>query len=78
MRSWFLGHKGWISFGVFTQGGVYGVPDGIFYSFPVEVANGKWSIVKGLKIEDHQKKRLEFTANELLEERKAIESMLKV
>ena len=78
MRSWFLGHKGWISFGVYSPGGLYGVPEGLFYSYPVEVANGKWSIVKGLTINDAQKKRLEHTTNELLEERKAVESMLKV
>lgn len=78
MRSWFLGHKGWISFGVYSPGGLYGVPEGIFYSYPVEVNNGKWTIVKGLSISPEQKKRLDHTTNELLEERKAIEQMLKV
>jgi malate dehydrogenase len=78
MRSWFLGHKGWISFGVYSPGGLYGIPEGVFYSYPVEVANGKWNIVKGLTINADQQKRLQHTTNELLEERKSIESLLKI
>lgn len=51
MRSWFLGHDhDWISFGAWSNGNPYGIPDGIYYSFPVTVTNQKWSIVQGLKI----------------------------
>lgn len=49
MKSWFLGHDNdWISFGAWSNGNPYGVPEGIYYSFPVTVTNQKWSIVKGL------------------------------
>lgn len=79
MRSWFLGHThDWISFGIWSNGNPYNVPDGLFYSFPVTVQNKEWTIVPGLDICEDQRKRLAFTANELLEERKAIESLLKV
>lgn len=79
MRSWFQGHThDWVSFGIWSTGNTYGVPEGLFYSFPVTVANKKWSIVPGLEIGAEQRARLDKTANELLEERKAIESLLKV
>lgn len=49
MRSWFLGHNNdWISFGAWSNGNQYGVPEGIYYSFPVTVQNKQWSIVNGL------------------------------
>ena len=59
------------SMGVISDGNSYGVPEGIMYSFPTEIApGGKWKIVDGLKINDFSKDRMEKTAKELLEERK--------
>jgi len=79
MRSWFLGHNhDWVSFGVHSNGNKYNVPEGVFYSFPVTVENKEWSIVNGLEINEAQRARMTTTANELLEERKAIEHLLKV
>lgn len=79
MRSWFLGHThDWVSFGAWSNGNTYGVPEGIYYSFPVTIQNQKWSVVNGLNISAEQRQRMTHTANELLEERKAIESILKV
>lgn len=73
MRSWFQGHNhDWISFGAWSTGNPYGIPEGLFYSFPVLVNNKKWSIVKGLEIDAEQRARMENTAKELLDERKAI------
>lgn len=79
MRSWFLGHNNdWISFGAWSTGNPYNIADGIYYSFPVTVTNRKWSIVNGLQISPEQRVRMDKSAQELLEERKAIESMLKI
>jgi malate dehydrogenase len=79
MRSWFLGHKhDWVSFGIWSTGNTYQVPEGLFYSFPVTVENREWSIVNGLTINENQRHKMTVTANELLEERKAIEHLLKV
>jgi malate dehydrogenase len=51
MRSWFLGHShDWISFGAWSTGNSYNVPEGLYYSFPVTIQNKKWSIVNGLNI----------------------------
>lgn len=79
MKSWFLGHKhDWVSFGIWSDNNPYQVPEGLYYSFPVTVENKEWSIVSGLEINAEQRAKMTKTANELLEERKAIESLLKV
>lgn len=79
MRSWFLGHNhDWISFGIWSNNNTYNVPEGLFYSFPVTVTNKEWNIVTGLKINSEQRAKMDKTANELVEERKAIESLLKL
>jgi len=73
MRSWFLGHShDWISFGIHSTGNPYNIPDGLFYSFPTIVQNKEWSIVTGLTFNEKQRAKLTTTANELVEERKAI------
>ena len=79
MKSWFLGHNhDWVSFGIYSDNNPYNVPEGLFYSFPVTVQNREWSIVTGLEINQEQRAKMTKTANELVEERKAIESLLKV
>lgn len=79
MRSWFLGHNhDWISFGAWSTGNQYGIPDGIYYSFPVTVTNRQWSVVNGLQISPEQRVRMDKSAQELLDERKAIEGLLKI
>ncbi|PAN39456.1 hypothetical protein PAHAL_7G244100 [Panicum hallii] len=70
MRDWILGTpKGmWVSMGVYSDGS-YGVPEGIFYSFPVTCEKGEWSIVQGLQVDDFARSKMELSANELDEER---------
>ncbi|GJN26806.1 hypothetical protein PR202_gb14766 [Eleusine coracana subsp. coracana] len=72
MRDWILGTpKGtWVSMGVYSDGS-YGVPEGIFYSFPVTCEKGEWTIVQGLQIDEFARSKMELSANEL-EEEKAI------
>ena len=53
MRSWFQGHShDWVSFGAWSNGNTYNIPEGLYYSFPVTVSNGKWSVVNGLNINE--------------------------
>ena len=79
MKSWFLGHNhDWISFGIWSDKNPYQVPEGLFYSFPVTVQNKEWSIVTGLSISEEQRVKMTKTANELVEERKAVEHLLTV
>jgi len=70
IRDWVLGTpKGtWVSMGVYSDGS-YDVPPGIIYSYPVTCENGSWSIVQGLPINGFSRKKLDATANELVEEK---------
>ncbi|XP_006653652.1 malate dehydrogenase, cytoplasmic-like [Oryza brachyantha] len=71
MRDWILGTpKGtWVSMGVYSDGS-YGVPEGIFYSFPVTCEKGEWSIVQGLQIDDFARSKMDASVTELKEEKR--------
>ena len=54
--------------GVFSDGS-YGTPEGVMFSFPVTIADQKWSIVQGLAMDDFAKEKMAATGKELCEER---------
>ena len=59
-----------MSMGVLSDGGSYGVPAGLMYSFPVRIsADRSWEIVGGLTISEFARERMEATAAELIEEK---------
>jgi malate dehydrogenase len=61
----------YVSMGVNSDGNLYGVPEGVNFSFPVEILpGGNWRVVNGLSINDFARARLTKTGAELLEERK--------
>uniref|UniRef100_A0A7S2INJ7 Malate dehydrogenase n=1 Tax=Haptolina brevifila TaxID=156173 RepID=A0A7S2INJ7_9EUKA len=69
MHDWVSGTLGkMVSMAVDSTGNSYGVPDGLFYSFPVTCADGKWTIVDGLPIDDFSRNKMDVTAEELAEE----------
>merc|ERR1712098_490483 len=70
MKSWFSSTPAddWVSMGVFSDGS-YGTPEGVMFSFPITIENGKWSIVQGLVMSDFAKEKLAVTGKELCEER---------
>merc|ERR1712076_86192 len=70
MKSWFgsTPTDDWVSMGVFSDGS-YGTPEGVMFSFPVTLADKKWTIVQGLKVDDFAKDKLALTGKELCEER---------
>lgn len=70
IRDWVLGTpKGtWVSMGVYSDGS-YDVPPGLIYSYPVTCANGEWSVVQGLSINEFSRAKLNATADELAEEK---------
>ena len=49
--------------------GSYGVQEGLMYSFPVNIKDGKWSIVQGLEISDFSRDKMDATMKELDGER---------
>jgi len=76
MRDWALGTDGKIvSMGIHSDGS-YGVTQGLIYSFPVTCANGEYSIVQGLSVNDFSQDLMDKTAAELTEERDAVASLL--
>jgi len=72
MHDWWNGSVAgrYVSMAVSSDGNQYGVPEGIMYSFPCEVVDGKWHIVNGLSIDAFSRDKMDKTAKELLEERK--------
>jgi len=76
VRDWVHGTKGkWQSMGIPSDGS-YGIKQGVVFSYPVTIEGGKYTIVKGLTVTPESQKRLDITHEELLGERKAIESLL--
>jgi malate dehydrogenase len=77
MHDWALGsaENDWVSMAVPADGS-YGIDPGIIYSFPVQCAQGDYSIVQGLDISDFSRSRMDETEKELREERAAIEELL--
>ncbi|MGZ8137257.1 MAG: malate dehydrogenase [Methylococcaceae bacterium] len=73
MKAWALGTEegDWVSMGVISDGS-YGIEAGLIYSYPVVVANGEFSIVKGLDINEFSKQKMRITETELKEERDAV------
>ncbi len=76
MRSWALGTApgDWVSMGVPSDGS-YGVPKGLISSFPCTCAGGKYSIVKGLEIDDYSRVKIDASVAELAEEREAVRDL---
>lgn len=77
IHDWVMGTNGkWVTMGVPSDGS-YGIPEGIFYGVPVTTANGEYTRVTGLEIDAFSRERMDFTLNELLEERDGIAELLK-
>ena len=78
VRDWVYGTASadWVSMGIPSDGS-YGIPEGLMFGYPVTCAGGKYEIVKGLQHNDFAKSKIAATQKELMEERSAIEHLLK-
>lgn len=76
MRDWALGTPDgdWVSMAVPSDGS-YGVAEGLISSFPCTCADGKWSIVQGLEIDEFSRARIDTSVNELAEERDTVSGL---
>jgi malate dehydrogenase len=63
----------WVSMGVVSDGS-YGVPEGLISGFPCTCANGEWSIVQGLDIDDFSRSKIDASIAELSDERSTVQS----
>lgn len=73
MRDWVSGTSDWVSMGVPSDGS-YGVPEGLISGFPCTCANGAWSIVQGLGIDDFSRSKIDASVAELTGERDTVSS----
>ena len=76
VRNWVQGTPAgdWVSMSVPSDGS-YGVPAGLISSFPCTCANGEYSIVQGLPINDFSRKMIDSSVAELIDERDAVRSL---
>ena len=76
MRDWALGTNGkWVTMGIPSDGS-YGIPEDIMYGFPVTCANGEYTMVKGLEVDEFSRARMDHTLKELFEERDGVAHLL--
>jgi malate dehydrogenase len=73
VRTWVDGTPSgdWVSMAVPSDGS-YGVPEGLLSSFPCTTADGDYSIVTGLELDDFSRERIDASVAELIEERDAV------
>ena len=76
VHDWCMGVDGysWTSASIMSDGS-YGVPEGIISSFPCTSEDGEWTIVQGLEIDEFSRGRIDASAAELLDEKKAVTEM---
>lgn len=76
IRDWVLGTNGkWVTMGVPSDGS-YDIPQDIIYGVPVTCANGEYSRVTGLAIDDFSRQMMDKTLAELHEEQAGVASLL--
>ena len=76
MRDWILGSNGkWVTMGIPSDGS-YGIPEDIVYGVPVTTANGEYTRVRDLPIDDFSREKMNGTLKELEEERAGVAELL--
>jgi malate dehydrogenase len=76
VRDWLLGTGGkWVTMGIASNGD-YGIPEEVIYGMPVTCAGGKYTLVKGLEIDEFSRQKMDHTLKELLEERDGVKHLL--
>jgi malate dehydrogenase len=74
VSDWVSGTDGaWVSMGVPSDGS-YGIPEGLIAGFPCTCANGEYSIVDGLDIDDFSREKIDASVAELASERDTVAS----
>jgi malate dehydrogenase len=76
VRDWVHGSAEWVSMGIPSDGS-YGIAEGLIFGYPVTCSGGRYQVVKGLEHNDFAKAKIAATQKELMEERSAIEHLLK-
>ncbi|MEO5963307.1 MAG: malate dehydrogenase, partial [Thermomonas sp.] len=76
IHDWVLGTNGqWVTMGVPSDGS-YGIPEGVIYGVPVTCANGVYTRIDGLPVDDFSRAAMDKTLAELEEERAGVAHLL--
>ena len=76
VRDWVLGTNGkWATMGIPSDGS-YGIPKDIIYGVPVTCANGEYTRVEGLPVDEFSRAAMDKTLAELEEERAGVAHLL--
>lgn len=76
VRDWVLGSDGkWVTMGIPSDGS-YGIPVDTIYGVPVTTANGEYTRIADLPIDEFSRERMDATLKELNEERAGVAPML--
>jgi len=76
VRDWIRGSNGqWVTMGIASDGS-YGIPPDVIYGTPVITANGEYTLVRDVPIDDFSRERMNATLKELEEERAAVAPLL--
>ena len=73
VRDWVSGTSDWVSMGVVSDGS-YDVPEGLISGFPCTCANGEWSIVPGIDLDEFSRSKIGASVEELSDERTTVQS----
>lgn len=76
VRDWVLGTNGkWVTMGVPSDGS-YGIPEDVMYGVPVTCANGEYTRIKDVAIDEYIRSMMDKTLAELEEERAGVAHLL--
>jgi len=76
MRDWALGSNGkWVTMGI-PSDGQYGIPKDTMFGFPVTTANGEYTVVEGLPIDEFSQACINKTLKELQDEQAGVAHLL--
>jgi malate dehydrogenase len=77
MRDWVGGSAegDWLSMAVASDGS-YDIPEGLMYSFPVTIQDGRYAIVQDLAIDAFSRQKMDATRAELEDERDAVKDLI--
>ncbi|MEZ5060367.1 MAG: malate dehydrogenase [Solirubrobacterales bacterium] len=76
IHDWVLGtpEGDWVSMGIPSDGS-YGVDEGVVSGFPCTCANGEYSVVEGLEIDEFSRGRIDASVDELKGERDTVREL---
>ena len=66
----------WTSMAITSELGDYGVPDGIFFSYPIRCSSGSCEVVSGLDFDGFGREKLQLTIDELVDERSIVRELI--